>query len=138
RSASTRADSTAASTTPMPVGKGAACGRTTARTSCGTSRAGRGRKANWYTSRFGPIRWHAESGELRVRKDEWLMATRRREVLATLGAGLLATRFARAQTAASPASSPLPVRKVKTTVLFKSPEGYPNALALAPEGLWIA
>ena len=28
-------------------------------------------------------------------------------------------------------------RVAKTTRLFKSPEGYPNALALAPEGLWI-
>jgi sugar lactone lactonase YvrE len=31
-----------------------------------------------------------------------------------------------------------PVRKAKTTLLFKSPEGYPNAIAVAPEGLWIA
>jgi hypothetical protein len=29
------------------------------------------------------------------------------------------------------------VRKVKTTPLFKSPEGYPNGIAVAPEGLWI-
>lgn len=28
-------------------------------------------------------------------------------------------------------------RTAKTTRLFKSPEGFPNALALAPEGLWI-
>jgi hypothetical protein len=27
---------------------------------------------------------------------------------------------------------------VKTTTLFKSPEGYPNAIAVSPEGLWIA
>jgi hypothetical protein len=30
-----------------------------------------------------------------------------------------------------------PHRKVKTTVLFKTPGMYPNALAVAPEGLWI-
>jgi hypothetical protein len=51
--------------------------------------------------------------------------------------GLLAGRFAGAQTAASQPAA-VPVRKVKTTTLFKSPEGYPNALAVAPEGLWIA
>ncbi|HXB68042.1 MAG TPA: hypothetical protein VNY05_07355 [Candidatus Acidoferrales bacterium] len=28
-------------------------------------------------------------------------------------------------------------RKAKTTKLFKSPEGFPNAIAVTPEGLWI-
>jgi hypothetical protein len=28
-------------------------------------------------------------------------------------------------------------RKVKTTKLFKSPEGFPNGVAVTPEGLWI-
>jgi hypothetical protein len=69
------------------------------------------------------------------------METRRREFLGALGAGLLGTPFARAQAppaVQAPAGRPpLPVRKVKTTVLFKSPEAYPNALAVAPEGLWI-
>jgi hypothetical protein len=32
----------------------------------------------------------------------------------------------------------IPHRKVKTTVLFRSPGMYPNGLAVAPEGLWIA
>ena len=35
---------------------------------------------------------------------------------------------------------PIPRRRAKTTVLFKTPNanaGWPNALALAPEGLWI-
>ena len=32
----------------------------------------------------------------------------------------------------------VPVRKVKTTPLFKSPQGYPNALRAVPEGFWIA
>ena len=31
----------------------------------------------------------------------------------------------------------IPNRKARTTRLFKSPELYPNALAIAPEGLWI-
>jgi hypothetical protein len=29
-------------------------------------------------------------------------------------------------------------RKAKTTKLFKSPEGYPNGVAVTPEGLWVA
>ena len=29
-------------------------------------------------------------------------------------------------------------RMAKTTKLFKSPEGFPNGIAVAPEGLWIA
>ena len=74
----------------------------------------------------------------------------RRQFLASLGVGLLGTRLVDARVlsggqAAQPqggsdgrgASAP-PVRKVKTTPLFKSPEGYPNAIAAAPEGLWIA
>ena len=69
------------------------------------------------------------------------MKTRRREFFGSLGAGLLGARVAGAQTPqagqAAPSGSSLPVRKVKTTVLFKSPEGYPNGLAVAPEGLWI-
>jgi hypothetical protein len=32
---------------------------------------------------------------------------------------------------------PVPNRLAKTTLLFKSPPGYPNAIAVAPEGLWI-
>jgi hypothetical protein len=31
----------------------------------------------------------------------------------------------------------VPHRLAKTTPLFKSPPGYPNAIAVAPEGLWI-
>jgi hypothetical protein len=30
-----------------------------------------------------------------------------------------------------------PSRRVKTTKLFRSPEGFPNAIAVTPEGLWI-
>ncbi len=32
----------------------------------------------------------------------------------------------------------VPARMAKTTKLFKSPQGFPNAIAVAPEGLWIA
>src|ERR1044071_7515073 len=34
-------------------------------------------------------------------------------------------------------ATPVKQLKVKTTPLFKSPEGYPNGIAVAPEGLWI-
>jgi hypothetical protein len=33
--------------------------------------------------------------------------------------------------------APVPNRMAKTTTMFKSPPGYPNAIAVAPEGLWI-
>jgi hypothetical protein len=77
----------------------------------------------------------------------------RRDFLATLGAGLMGAAALGAQTP-PPAPTrgggsrllgegnrtpppPVPVRKVKTTPLFKSPEGYPNGIAVAPDGLWI-
>src|SRR6202040_905414 len=31
----------------------------------------------------------------------------------------------------------IPSRMAKTTKLFKSPEGFPNGIAVTPEGLWI-
>jgi hypothetical protein len=77
----------------------------------------------------------------------------RREFLTTIGAGLIGTGLASAQTPA-PApqrqgsaflgetsrggAAPPPVHKVKTTPMFKSPEGYPNGIAATSEGLWIA
>ena len=73
--------------------------------------------------------------------------TTRRAFLGILGAGLAAAPRSLAQPpgqrGAAPAGegrgqSEVPVRKVKTTPLFKSPEGYPNAIAVAPDGLWIA
>ena len=60
----------------------------------------------------------------------------RREFLAAFGVGLLGTRFVRAQ--AGRGDSAPPGRRVKTTPLFKSPEGYPNGIAAVPDGLWIA
>ncbi len=57
--------------------------------------------------------------------------TKREFLAGAVGAGLVmgAARSASAQG--------VKVRKAKTTKLFKSPQGFPNGLALAPEGLWI-
>jgi hypothetical protein len=68
------------------------------------------------------------------------METNRRAFLGSVGVGLLGAPFVRLQSGpgASGSEPQIPVRKVKTTPLFKSPEGYPNALAVAPDGLWIA
>ena len=49
---------------------------------------------------------------------------RRQFLAATLGAGLSLAQPPRRRIA-------------KTTKLFRSPDGFPNAMALAPEGLWI-
>jgi len=55
----------------------------------------------------------------------------KREFL-TFGLGTsIATGIAFAQTSKKAA------RKAKTTKLFKSPQGFPNAIAATPEGLWI-
>src|SRR6478672_8013187 len=68
------------------------------------------------------------------------METNRRAFLGSVGAGLIGAPFVRLQSGpgASGSEPQIPVRKVKTTPLFRSPEGYPNALAVAPDGLWIA
>lgn len=67
------------------------------------------------------------------------MATRR-AFLGVLGAGVMGARAqGRVMPVAQGGGQPdVPVRKVKTTALFKSPEEYPNAIAVAPDGLWIA
>jgi len=60
--------------------------------------------------------------------------TKREFLTASAAAGLaLATGRTSAQSA-----SPAPARKAKTTRLFKSPPGFPNGIAVTPEGLWIA
>lgn len=67
--------------------------------------------------------------------------TRRGMIGAGLGLGLLGPRSAFAQQPPSSGNRnapPVPVRKGKITKLFKSPEGYPNAISVAPEGWWIA
>jgi hypothetical protein len=66
------------------------------------------------------------------------MNPNRRAFLGSLGLGLLAARSLQAQSAQGSSGAPVPVHKVKTTPLFKSPEGYPNAIAATPDGLWIA
>lgn len=61
-------------------------------------------------------------------------AHRRRDFLTT-GLGLAAAR-ALAQESVAPKTGPS--RKAKTTKLFKCPAGFPNGVAVTPEGLWIA
>ena len=57
--------------------------------------------------------------------------TKREFLVAGIGAGLgLSLRTVRAQKVLSK-------RRAKTTKLFRSPEGFPNAIAVTPEGLWI-
>jgi hypothetical protein len=60
--------------------------------------------------------------------------TKREFVLAGLGAGLVLG----GQRALAQRESSAPRRTAKTTKLFKSPSGYPNAVDVTPEGLWIA
>jgi hypothetical protein len=57
-----------------------------------------------------------------------------------MGVGLAGASRALAQPAATPApraAGNVRKRMAKTTPLFKAPPGLPNALATAPEGLWI-
>jgi hypothetical protein len=59
----------------------------------------------------------------------------RRECLSAGDGANLALAYGRAGFAQ--AGKNLPVRKAKTTKLFKSPQGFPNAISATPEGLWI-
>jgi hypothetical protein len=74
----------------------------------------------------------------------------RREFLTALGAGVLGSGLVSGQAPDPPRQGsqflgegarkpqpPPPVHRVKTTALFKSPEGYPNGMAVAPDGLWL-
>ena len=69
------------------------------------------------------------------------MEMRRRDFLASLGAGMAASQMpALSQSLANKPvvpPPPPPVRKAKVTKLFKSPDGHPNALDSTPEGFWI-
>jgi hypothetical protein len=60
--------------------------------------------------------------------------TKREFLTAGIGAGLALVERTRAfsQTAGRTSS-----RKARTTKLFKSPQGFPNGIAVTPEGLWI-
>ena len=65
----------------------------------------------------------------------------KREFLATgVGAGLGwgVVRTASGQRRGGTAAKPISSRKAKTTKLFRCPEGFPNAVAVTSEGLWIA
>ncbi len=64
------------------------------------------------------------------------MAVGRRAFLGAVGAGLVGARIAGAQSSGRGAAA-TPVRKAKTTTLFKSPEGYPNAITATRDGVWI-
>jgi hypothetical protein len=58
--------------------------------------------------------------------------------LAGLGLASLSGPAALARQAAAPAfGSRIPHRRARTTRLFKSPDGFPNALAGSADGLWI-
>ena len=69
--------------------------------------------------------------------------TKREFITAGIGTGLaLANGSAFAQQAAAGGARgggqrAVSTRKAKTTKLFKSPEGFPNAVSVTPEGLWI-
>jgi hypothetical protein len=54
-----------------------------------------------------------------------------------LSRGLAATLFPNMRIAGAQAGKKAPVRKAKTKKLFKSPDGFPNAIAVTEEGLWI-
>src|ERR1700687_1166464 len=69
--------------------------------------------------------------------------TKREFLAASVGAGLAlgkaGSALAQQAVAAAPrAASKIPSRTAKTTKLFKSPPGFPNGIAVVPEGLWIA
>jgi len=70
------------------------------------------------------------------------MSIDKRKFLAALAAVGASTGLAAAQPAKKPVSygpqrREIPHGMVKTTKLFKAPPGYVNALALAPEGIWL-
>lgn len=64
--------------------------------------------------------------------------TKREFIASAIGGGvaLAGTHTAFALQSKSGGAKPTP-RKAKTTKLFKAPDGFPNALAVTPEGLWI-
>ena len=70
------------------------------------------------------------------------MSIDKRKFLAALAAvgastGLAAAQPAKKQVSYGPQRREIPHGMVKTTKLFKAPPGYVNALALAPEGIWL-
>src|SRR5579871_1073531 len=68
----------------------------------------------------------------------------KREFLAaSIGLGLTGAQCFAQDVSAEPArpggrqSARIPTRKAKSTKLFRSPDGFPNGIAVTPEGLWI-
>jgi hypothetical protein len=73
--------------------------------------------------------------------------TKREFLMASIGAGLAPAKgnaafsqqsLADTQKDGGQSNRRVPSRMAKTTKLFKSPQGFPNGIAVAPEGLWIA
>ena len=73
--------------------------------------------------------------------------TKREFLTAGIGAGLALAKgnaafsqqsLADTQKAGGQSNRRVPSRMAKTTKLFKSPQGFPNGIAVTPEGLWIA
>ena len=62
----------------------------------------------------------------------------KREFLTTMAGAGLSLCAGRVAIAQSSGDRKIPTRIAKTTKLFKSPPGYPNGIAVTPEGLWIA
>src|SRR5271169_1121070 len=74
------------------------------------------------------------------------LMTKREFLTASIGAGLVLTKGTAAFSQQSAAATRndggqrnqrVPSRMAKTTKLFKSPKGFPNGIAVTPEGLWI-
>jgi hypothetical protein len=64
-------------------------------------------------------------------------ASRRNFIGTAVGLAAGGSVLAQQPVARGRGESSVPSRKGKITRLFKTPEGYPNAIALAPEGLWV-
>src|SRR5437588_9460831 len=73
--------------------------------------------------------------------------TKREFLTAGIGTGLALAKgtaafaqqsLAGARDDGAPRNRKAPSRMAKTTKLFKAPDGYPNGIAVTPEGLWIA
>jgi hypothetical protein len=70
--------------------------------------------------------------------------TKREFLAVSVGGGFVLEKgfaaFAQQTASAAPRTDAqrIPSRVAKTTKLFKSPPGFPNGIAVAPEGLWIA
>jgi hypothetical protein len=58
--------------------------------------------------------------------------SKREFLAASIGAGITLSAVGQALAQEKSAGNHLPSRKVKTTKLFKSPDGYPNAIAVTP------